>query len=191
MARQVIAEFKDLDPSDATIDEIFQQAFDTFELAQRRLDRLERLRRGVEVSTPTPAIAERDARGLVTQGEGSHEVRVHRGWMHQIFPCILILLRQAAQKTTAVQVTYFFCDGRPRRQPLSKLLIFSVMGGPEDDHCPTYLFWDGWPPRHHCQIILYKGLSPLLPLPPTLHRKWAEAGVPNSTLRRMCRLRDK
>ena len=79
MARQVIEEYQDLDPSDATIDDIFKQAFETFELAQKRLDRLERLRRGVDISTPTPAVAESNARGLVTQGEGSHEVRVHRG----------------------------------------------------------------------------------------------------------------
>ena len=78
MPEQVIPEIKDLlKESNASIDEIFKEAFDSFEQAQRRLDRLDKLRNGVAVRTPTPA-AESDARVMVTQGEGSHEVRVHR-----------------------------------------------------------------------------------------------------------------
>ena len=75
-----------LNESNNAMDELFAKAFETFEQARKRLDRLQA---GAAESTPAPT-AEINVRVLVAQGEGSHEVRVSRGWTHQVFPCIPI-----------------------------------------------------------------------------------------------------
>ena len=49
------------------MDELFRIAFDSVELCQKKVDKM---RPGASVSTPTPAV-ENNARGLVSQGEGS------------------------------------------------------------------------------------------------------------------------
>ena len=56
-------------------EKLFKEVFESFEECRKRLDKL---RSGAAISTPTPT-TENNARLLVTQGERSHEVRVPRG----------------------------------------------------------------------------------------------------------------
>ena len=59
---------------DESIDSLFQSAFESFKMCQDRLEKMGGQSSAV-VSAPTPAT--RNApEGLVTQGEGSSEVRV-------------------------------------------------------------------------------------------------------------------
>ena len=55
------------------------------------------MRPGADISTPTPA-AENNARGLVSQGEGSHEVRVSWGLDSSGLPLYDILLKAVVPK---------------------------------------------------------------------------------------------
>ena len=56
-----------LDIDDEEIEQLFREAFEHMELAKKKVDIM---RPGASVSTPTPA-AENNARGLVPKGEGS------------------------------------------------------------------------------------------------------------------------
>ena len=90
-----------LKESNEEIDELFAKAFESFEQARRHVDRLHT---GAVVNSPAP-VAGNNARTLVTQGEGRHEVRVPRGQIHQAFPHIPIPPRD----TTRVWVRVSFC----------------------------------------------------------------------------------
>ena len=72
-----------LNKSSDAIDKSFEEGCDSFEQCRKRSDKL---RFGAEVCTSTP-VTENNAMILVTQGEGSHEVRVPRGCAHLVFPC--------------------------------------------------------------------------------------------------------
>ena len=61
--------------SSEEIDELFAKAFESFELARRRVDRMHA---GAVANSPAPA-AENNARALVAQGEGRQEVGVPGG----------------------------------------------------------------------------------------------------------------
>ena len=73
------------DLSDQSMDALFEEAFRGYEACRESVEKI--ISRRVDVSTPTPAGAKNKARVLVTQGEGSSEVRVHRGRTHQVYPC--------------------------------------------------------------------------------------------------------
>ena len=63
------------DENETSPDDLFREAFEGVENCRKRLDRM---RPGIDVSTSTPAV--KNTRALAAQGEGSREVRVHRGW---------------------------------------------------------------------------------------------------------------
>ena len=81
----------DLDDS-LSMDDLFSQALETVQECKSKVDRM----RGAGVSTFAPELlAEKKARALVAQGEGSCEVRVHRGRTHQspsLTSCSLAIL---------------------------------------------------------------------------------------------------
>ena len=72
------------DSSDEFMDALFEAAFKGYESCQEKMKKI--ASRRVAVSTPTHD-AKNEVRVLVTQGEGSSEVRVHRGQTHQVYPC--------------------------------------------------------------------------------------------------------
>ena len=76
--------------SDESMDALFEEAFRGHESFQEKIEKI--ASRRVAVSTPTPD-AKNEARVLVTQGEGSSEIRVHRGQTHQVYPYPLCNVR--------------------------------------------------------------------------------------------------
>ena len=72
MNKENIPTLEELLKADDEMDALFQIAFDDMDKCIKTVDRM---RSGVGIRTPTPA-AEKNARGLVPQGEGSCEVRV-------------------------------------------------------------------------------------------------------------------
>ena len=76
---------------DDSMDALFKEALEEFEKCRQRVNKItDRRQKGVGVRTPTPTI-ETDTvnRDVLSQGEGSRQVRAHRGLTHQVFPLYL------------------------------------------------------------------------------------------------------